>query len=113
LGLSGQAAPWLGPASLFALILLAAALVLSALSRFQAAGLLAAGSGWLISFLAAIAIIASESVGHLRLGDFFDSTGHSVTFHTAAAAWGTYLSGLSIAVVGGFLVCWPHHSGGE
>jgi len=114
LELSGHAAPWIGPASLLAVCLLAGAVVLFALSYFEAAGLLAAGSGWLISFLAAIAAITAESLARFRLGDLASSlSGQSVTFHATLAVWGTYLSGLLIAGVGGFLVWWQYESGGE
>lgn len=113
-GLSGQAAPWVGPMSLFALFLLAGSVLLAARSHYRAAGLLAAGSGWLVTFLAAIALIASEALAQVRLGDLTNgaSSGHTVTVHVALAAWGTYVSGLLIALIGAFLVCWSHQSGG-
>jgi hypothetical protein len=114
LSLSGQAAPWVGPASLFAVLILVVALVLAAFSRFAEAGLFAAGSGWLLTLVAAGAIIASDSLAKVRLGDLMGGgdPDHTLTFHVALAAWGTYLSGLLIAVVGAILVCWPHHSRG-
>jgi hypothetical protein len=113
-GLSGQAAPWVGPTSLFALFLLAGAVLLAAGSRYQAAGLLAAGSGWLVTFLAAIALIASGTLARVRIGDLTNgaSAGHTATVHVALAAWGTYVSGVVIALIGAFLVCWSHQSGG-
>jgi hypothetical protein len=114
LELSGQSAPWVGPASLFAVCLLGGAVLLFALCYFEAAGLLAAGSGWLISFLAAVTAITSESLARFRLDDLAESvTGQSVTFHATPAVWGTYLFGLLIAGVGGWLVWWRYESGGD
>jgi hypothetical protein len=114
LDLTGQAAPWIGPASLFAVFLLFAALLLAVLSYFEIAGLLAAASGWLISFSAACAAIMAEFLARLRVGYLVDSlAGHSVTFHASIAVWATYLSGLLIAGVGALLVWWQHHWGEE
>lgn len=111
--LSAQAAPYVGPLSLGVVCLLVCALVLASLSLFQIAGLVAAGAGWLLTFLAAISVIGSETLGHLRLGDLLGDSGtsHSVTFHPDPAAWLTYVLGLVIALIGGFLVCWRHRSG--
>jgi hypothetical protein len=115
LTVNGQAAPWVGPGSLFALCLLVGAFVALAFSRFQEAGLIVAGAGWLISFLAAITVVAGESLAQLGLDDLLEgSLGvESVTFHVAFAAWGTYVCGIAIATVGAFLVCCRDHSGGE
>jgi hypothetical protein len=114
LSLSGQAAPWVGLASLWALILLVAALALAGLSYFEAAGLIAALSGWLISFLAAVTAIAADSLAQLRVEDLGESlSGQSVTFHPALAVWGTYLFGLLIAINGGILVWWQYQTRDE
>jgi hypothetical protein len=115
LNLRGQAAPWVGPASLCALWLLAGALVLSAFSYVQVGGLVAAAAGWLISFLSAIVVITAESLAELRLGDLVDeaSTVQGVTFHVGPAVWATFVMGLVTAAIGGYLVCWPSQSGGE
>jgi hypothetical protein len=111
LTVNGQAAPWVGPGSLLALCLLVGAFVALAFSRFQEAGLIVAGAGWLISFFAAITVIAGESLAQLRLDDLLEgSLGvQTVTFHVALAAWGTYVCGIAIATVGGFLVCCRNH----
>jgi len=111
--LSAQAAPYVGPASLLVVALLVCSLVLAGMSLFQPAGLVAAGAGWLLTFLAAIAVIGSETLARLRLGDLISGSqaGHSVTFQATAAAWSTYATGLVIALIGGFLVCWKNQSG--
>jgi hypothetical protein len=110
--LSAQAAPYVGPASLLAICLLVCALLLAGLSFFQLAGLVAAGAGWLLTFLAAIAVIGSETLGRLGLDDLVSGskTSHGVTFQPAIAAWFTYLVGMVIAILGGFLVCWKQGS---
>lgn len=115
LDLPGQAAPWVGPTSLLALWLLVAALLLALLSRVQEAGLVAAGAGWLISFLAAIAVISSETLAQLRLGALVEDSAavRGIAFHAAPAAWATFLAGLIVAAAGGYLVCWPSQSGGR
>jgi hypothetical protein len=115
LDLHGQAAPWIGPASLWALCLLAAAILLVALSYVQVAGLLAACAGWLISFLAALVMIAAESLAQLRLGSLISAVGsaHDVTFHSGPAVWAAFLTGLLIAMVGGYLVTWSPQPGVE
>lgn len=112
--LPGQAAPWVGPFSLFALWLLVGAITLVSLSYVQIAGLLAAAAGWLISFLAAVVMIASESLAELRLGELIQEATavEGITFHTAPAVWATFFMGLLAAMVGGYLVRWPSHSGG-
>lgn len=115
LDLPGQAAPWVGPISLLALWLLVGALMLVSLSCVQIAGLVAAGAGWLISFLAAVVMVASESLAELRLDDLIQeaTTVQGVTFHAAPAVWETFFTGLLAALVGGHLVRRPSHSGGE
>ncbi len=115
LGLSGQAAPWVGPASLFALLPLAVAVALAATSRFEAAGLVAAATGWLVTFLAAMAVIAANTIAGLRLEEIAGAAGagdDTITVHTALAVWGTYVLGALIAAVGAFLVFSSYRSGG-
>jgi hypothetical protein len=111
LGVSGQAAPWVGPASLFALFLLVGAFVLLVFARFQVAGLVTAGAGWLISFLAAMSVIVGESLARLRLDALLEGSAveQGVTFHADLAAWVTYLCGILLAALGGFLVCWRRY----
>ncbi len=105
LALPGSTIPFIGVATLFALALMAVALVLSMVSKTQLAGLVAAASGWLVSFAAALTVVTGQVLARFEIRglDFTDAT--TVTFHTGAAAWIAFASGMGVAAVGAFLVC--------
>ena len=95
--LSGRAVPVVGFASLVALALLGVALVLAAIPKSQTAGLVAAGSGWLLSFAAAISLIAGETLARIEVGDVGIPAAVAVTFNPGIAAWVAFTSGIMTA----------------
>jgi hypothetical protein len=105
LDLAGWASPWVGPLSLLAVWLLIGASAMALLTRTEPAGLLAAGAGWLVTFVAAVSIIAARSIGDLSdLADGVVGQGAS-DFQVTLVAWSAFLVGLSAAAVGAWLVC--------
>jgi len=105
LGLAGWAAPWIGPLSLLAVWMLIAAIGCGLGARTQLAGLLAAAGGWLVTLVAALAIVAANAIGGLAtLADGLFSPADP-DFQVTLAAWFAFLVGLAAAAVGGWLVC--------
>lgn len=104
LGLAGWAAPWIGPLSLLAVWTLIAAIGCGLMVRTQLAGLLAAAGGWLVTLVAAIAIVAANAIG--GLADLTDPLFSPVDpdFQVTLAAWFAFGVGLAAAAVGGWLV---------
>ncbi|HEX8645523.1 MAG TPA: hypothetical protein VF715_01400 [Thermoleophilaceae bacterium] len=102
----GWAMPWIGPASLVALWLLVASIAAAMLARLELAALVAAGAGWLVTFVAALAILINSTLGRLRLDDL--ELGGVVRadahFEVAPATWMAFASGVIAACAGGLLI---------
>lgn len=115
LSLPGWAAPWIGPLSLIAVWMLVGALLLATFSSAQIAGLVAACAGWLVSFLAALTVLAVGSIGRLRSDDLLPRTVERYTpcFDATLFVWATFLAGLAVAGIGAFLVYWSDQPGSE
>jgi hypothetical protein len=105
LGLAGWASPWIGPLSLIAVCMTVAAIGLALVARTLPAGLLAAIGGWLMTLVAALAIVAANTIGGLaNLADGALGTA-TPDFGVTLAAWAAFLVGLGVAAVGAWLVC--------
>jgi hypothetical protein len=106
IGVPGWTTPWLGPLSLLAVCMLFAAVIIAFLSRDRLAGLLAAAAGWLTSFLAALAVIITNTIGKLGVEIPLpqDIERYAPEFRTTPYVWITFFAGLAAAGVGAVLV---------
>ena len=104
LGLAAWASPWIGPLSLLAVWMMIVALALGLVARTQSAGWTAAVAGWLVTFLASVAIVAAGAIG--GLADLAGGTlgAGDPDLRATAVAWLAFLVGLGAAAVGGWLV---------
>lgn len=104
--LTGWSLPWIGPLSLAALLLLAAAVAAGSLLRLEIAGLLAAAGGWLVTFCAALVAQAESALGKLRLDDFGPATARGYAPHVelGVATWLAFVTGLLAAGAGAGLL---------
>jgi hypothetical protein len=114
--LPGRAEPWIGPGSLLPLLLLGVSVLLALFLRTVAAGLVAAASGWLITFLAAMTVITADVLAEIRIGDLVGnspSDATELTAHATFALWATFGVGIGVAMLGAYLVSWRPRFGGE
>lgn len=104
--LAGWSLPWIGPLSLVALGLLAAALAAASLLQLQLAGLLAAGGGWLVTFLTAIVAKATSGLARLRFDELTPDRvrGYSPHVELAPATWIAFGTGIAAAAAGAGLL---------
>ena len=108
--LPAWAAPWIGPLSLVAVWMLVGALLLAAFYSTTLGGLVAAAAGWLTSLLAALVVLAVDSIGKLGLEGLVsgDAERYAPGFHTTGFVWVSFLAGLTAAGVGAVLVHSPY-----
>jgi hypothetical protein len=95
----GWATPWLGPASLFVVWLLVAALAAVALVDVTLGALIAGCAGWFATLNAALVIIAADAFGSVGLDRVLPThaAGVDVELSAAASAWGVFVAGLVAA----------------
>jgi hypothetical protein len=105
-GIPGWTTPWVGPLSLTAVCMLIVAVLVAGLSRDRLAGLLAAAAGWLTSFLAALAVIITSTIGKLGMEIPLPQEIERYTpqFRTTPFVWVAFFAGLAVAGVGAVLV---------
>jgi hypothetical protein len=106
LGLAGWAIPWVGPLSLLATLILIAGAAIVLLGRPRGGALMVAGAGWLVSFLAALVIVTSETFGALRINDLAPKQfrQYGPTFQPGWAAWAAFLVGLVAAAAAAAII---------
>lgn len=105
-GIGGWGLPWVGPLSLVAMLGLIAAAAMALTGHESSAGLFAAISGWLITFAAALAIVAADALGSLRVTAFAPASlrGYAPHLATAAGAVMSFGLGIAAAIVGGVML---------
>lgn len=92
--LDGVALPWLAPLTLIAVWLIAAGVALACLGAFEFGALVAAGAGWVVNLVAALAIAATEAVSGVS-GQGAEPT---------AAIWATFWIGLGAGLAAAVLL---------
>lgn len=86
--------PWLGPLSLVAAWALACGTAVAATLHGGTGALVAATGGWLVTFVAGLSVVATDSLGHVPFAYAFPPDVRP-DFQTAPAAW----AGLALGAV--------------
>jgi hypothetical protein len=104
LGIEGSSTPWVGPLSLVALWLMIGALAGVLLAGGETGALLAGGAAWLATFVAAVAIIAVEALGHVAHLHVRALRGVHPSFSVTPAVWAAFAAGMLIAAAAAALL---------
>lgn len=93
------ALPWVGPLSLVPMWGLGLALVLLVLGRTELGALVAAFSGWVLTFAAGVCILASNTLGDLGVQDLAPAALEGLGLEVVVGwpVWAAFALGLSVA----------------
>lgn len=107
----GWAIPWIGPLTLLGLWAVTAGIVVGVVGRSTIFLLGAGGAAWAVSFLSAIAIIASASVARIRVQQFVPSD-VGLQIRAGRGAWVELVAALVVAGAVGLLLAGGSRSEG-
>ncbi|MCD9625262.1 hypothetical protein [Rhabdothermincola salaria] len=104
----GWSLPFVGPGSLIAVVALGAAAVVLTVQRNLVAALVLVVSGWALSFLAALALLATSTLARVKVNQYLPSTveRYGPSVEVRWGAWLMFATGCVAAACGMAIVYW-------
>ncbi len=105
---SGWSLPVVGPASLMAVLAMGAAAAVLTFRRNLVAALVLAASGWALSFVAAVAVLAASTLARVEVGQYLPSAveQYGPSVQVRWGAWLMFVTGCAAAACGMAIVYW-------
>lgn len=104
----GWSLPFVGPASLVAVLGMGAAAAVLTVHRNLVAALVLAASGWALSFVAAVALLAASTLARVEVGQYLPSAveQYGPSVQVRWGAWLMFVTGCAAAACGMAIVYW-------